>query len=123
MKGRARTRRETLAILGAAIVAAASSMTASDPMPDMAAAARAFLAALAPAKRARVSLPFNSSERLKWSYVPMDRAGVPWKEMTAGEREAGLALLRSALSETAFKKVDTIRRLEDVLRGIEGWSM
>ena len=100
-----------------------ASMTASEPAPDVVAAAKAFLGALAPAKRSKVSLPFNSPERLRWSYVPMDRAGLPWKEMTAGEREAALALLRSGLSEAGFQKVDTIRRLEDVLRAIEGWSM
>jgi len=111
--------------LSAILCAAANtaSMTANEPVPDMVAAAKAFLAALAPAKRSRASLPFNSPERLKWAYVPMARAGLPWKEMAPREREAALLLLRAGLSETGFKKVDSIRKLEDVLHAIEGWSM
>lgn len=117
--------RSRLLVSSAILCAAANtaSMMSNEPVPETVDAARAFLAALAPAKRSKASLPFNSPERLKWAYVPMARAGLPWKEMTLREREAALALLRAGLSEKGFTKVDTIRKLEDVLRAIEGWSM
>ena len=67
------------------------------PAPAMAKAADAFLAALDPAKRAQANLPFNSAERLDWHFVPKDRQGVPLKQMSADERRAALALLRSGL--------------------------
>ena len=43
--------------------------------------------------------------------------------MTSGQRAAALALLRASLSEKGFATAETIRRLEDVLREIEGSTM
>jgi hypothetical protein len=106
-----------------ALVAAGGALPAADtaePAPTMAKAADAFLATLDSAKRAKASLPFNSEERLNWHFVPKDREGVAIKQMSAAQRQAALALLRSGLSARGFTKVDTIRRLEEVLFAIEG---
>ena len=113
--------RTVLLTLGA-LAAAGGALPAAEPepAPTMAKAADAFLAALDPAKRAKAGLPFNSEERLNWHFVPKDREGVPFKQMSAAERQAALALLRSGLSARGFTKVDTIRRLEEVLFAIEG---
>lgn len=90
--------------------------TASAMLP----AARAFLASLDPPRRARAALPFDSDARLSFNYLPGSRAGLSLKEMTKVQREAALALLRSSLSEKGFATAETIRRLEDVLREMEG---
>ena len=114
--------RSVLLTLGA-LVAAGGALPAADtpePAPTMAKAADAFLATLDSAKRARASLPFNSEERLNWHFVPKDREGVAIKQMSAEQRQAALTLLRSGLSARGFTKVDTIRRLEEVLFAIEG---
>ncbi|HET6900037.1 MAG TPA: DUF3500 domain-containing protein [Vicinamibacteria bacterium] len=95
----------------------------ADPAPAMAKAADAFLAALDPAERAKAALPFNSAERLDWHFVPRDRQGVPLKQMSADERKAALALLRSGLSARGFTTVDTILHLEEVLFALEGAAM
>jgi hypothetical protein len=105
-----------LAVAGGALPAAET----PEPAPAMAKAADAFLATLDSAKRARASLPFNSEERLNWHFVPREREGVALKQMSAAERQAALTLLKSGLSARGFTKVDTIRRLEEVLFAIEG---
>ena len=108
-----------LALMGRAFLADEP----AEPAPAMAKAADAFLAALDPARRAKAALPFNSAERLDWHFVPRDRQGVPLKQMSADERRAALALLRSGLSARGFTKVDTILHLEEVLFALEGSAM
>ena len=108
-----------LALMGRAFLADEP----ADPAPAMAKAADAFLAALDPAKRAQAAFPFNSAERLDWHFVPKDRQGVPLEQMSADERRAALALLRSGLSARGFTKVDTILHLEEVLFALEGSAM
>jgi len=108
-----------LALMGRAFLADEP----AEPAPAMAKAADAFLAALDPARRAKAALPFHSAERLDWHFVPRDRQGVPLKQMSADERRAALALLRSGLSARGFTKVDTILHLEEVLFAIEGSAM
>lgn len=103
-------------------VAAPAAQT-PDPAAAMAAAARAFLAALEPGQRALAHLPFNSEERLNWHFVPRARQGLSFKQMRASEQEAALALVRSSLSDGGFATVETIRRLEDVLLAIERSSI
>ena len=91
-----------------------------EPAPTMAQAANAFLAALDSGKRVKANLPFNSAERLDWHFIPRERQGLPFKEMSSEERQAALALLRSSVSARGFKKVDAILHLEQVLFAIEG---
>ena len=106
----------TLAYASAAVRAAEP----PEPAPTMVKAANAFVAALDSAKRAKATRPFNSEERLNWYFVPRERQGVPIKQMSSGERQAALTLLRSGLSAKGFMKVDTILHLEEVLFAIEG---
>jgi hypothetical protein len=108
-----------LAGLGWASIVGAES---PDPAIAVASAANEFLAALSPARRAKASLPFNSAERLNWHFVPRDRQGVSFKQMTAEERRAALAFLRSSLSEAGSRKTDAILHLEEILFAIEGSS-
>src|SRR5215468_1074842 len=82
----------------------------------------AFCATLTPEQKSKVMLPFNSEERLNWHYIPRERQGLCYKEMTAPQQEAALRLLRVGLSQKGFAKTATIRRLETVLREIEKGS-
>lgn len=52
--------------------------------------------------------------------MPKERQGVPIKQMSPEERQAALALLNSSLSASGFKKVETIRNLEEVLHAVSG---
>src|SRR5262245_18768167 len=87
--------------------------------PTMHEAAKTFLASLEPEKAAKALFPFNAEERLNWHYVPKERKGVPYKELTPTQREAALTLLRVSLSQKGFEKTETIRKLENVLRELE----
>jgi hypothetical protein len=85
-------------------------------------AAAAFLATLEPEQVKKAVFPFNSDERLNWHYVPRERQGLCFKEMTGSQREAALRLLRVGLSQRGIGKAETIRSLENVLREIEQGS-
>jgi len=101
-------------------VATVRAAEAPEPPLAMATAAKAFLATLDPARRAKASLPFNAEERLGWHFVPRERAGLPYGQMTPEQRQAAIALLTSGLSAKGYTKIDGIMHLESVLAAIEG---
>ena len=104
-----------LMAIPAAIVVAQNAATG----PRMAAAARAFLAALSPELRAQATFPFDAEERYNWHYIPRERKGVPFKAMNTEQRRAAEALLRAALSDPGNQKVTTIMSLETILHELE----
>jgi hypothetical protein len=79
-------------------------------------AADAFLAALTPDQRAKTAFPLDDDEWRKWMnqhfYV---RQGVSFQEMSAPQRESGLALLKAALSARGLKQTRDIMRLNETL--------
>ncbi|MFC4308730.1 DUF3500 domain-containing protein [Steroidobacter flavus] len=83
------------------------------------AAARTLLKALPEAKRAQAQLPFDSSERTNWNYVPMKRAGVALAELDANQKAMIDPLLRSALSPAGFETAQQIVQHESILAEIE----
>ena len=85
-------------------------------------AALRFLAALSDEQRARATFPFDDGERLHWQYVPMERKGLPLRDMTAYQRHLASGLLSAGLSQAGYIKAVTIMSLEDVLRVIENDS-
>jgi Protein of unknown function (DUF3500) len=90
------------------------------PQSAMVQAARAFLTTLNADQKSQAVFPFNSEERFRWFYTPVARKGIPLKEMSEPQRKAALNLLHAGLSEKGFTKAETIRRLEEVLREMEG---
>jgi hypothetical protein len=65
-------------------------------------------------------LPFDSSERTNWNYVPTKRAGVALAELEANQKTLIDPLLRSALSPTGFETARQIVQHESILAEIEG---
>lgn len=90
--------------------------------PAMYMAANTFLATLNPEQKKKAMFPFNSEERLNWHFIPKERLGLTYKEMTADQQKAAIALLQVGLSKAGYKKVDTIRHLENVLKEMENGS-
>jgi hypothetical protein len=82
-------------------------------------AARALLQSLPETKRAQAQLPFDSSERTNWNYVPMQRAGVPLADLDTDQKARIDPLLRSALSPDGFKTAKQIVQHEAILAEIE----
>lgn len=82
--------------------------------------AETLVASLTEAERTKLILPFDAESRESFAYTPGVRAGLSLKELDEGKRQAVLGLVRSALSETGYRKVDEIRtQLEPVLKELE----
>src|SRR4051812_17834617 len=89
---------------------------------EMASAANAFLASLDENQRKAATFPFDDKERVHWNFVPIERKGLPLKEMKPQQRELATALLKTGLSAQGLTKSDSIRGLENILREIEKGS-
>ena len=109
-------RRRTLGTL-LFVLAGASAAQELGPV----AAARRLLELAGP-RRESLLLPFTESARADWNYVPRRRDGLTWKAMTAPQRDAATALLRTALAERGVDKVRTLMALEITLRELESSS-
>lgn len=82
-------------------------------------AAVAFLESLGPDLRDQVTFDFDAPLRTDWHYVPKERKGVDFKDMNIQQRCAAHELLRTALSDKGYLKVNAIMALEAVLRELE----
>jgi hypothetical protein len=88
----------------------------------MAAAARDWLATLAPAQRAKAAWPFPANEeRTRWYYTPNERGGLPLAEMDPVQQRLAHRLLACGLSEGGYAAAAAIMGLENVLDAREGW--
>src|SRR5262245_37272381 len=91
----------------------------SDVTGKTVAAARAFLATLDDAGRAKVSFAFNSDQKSKWSNLPVGiykRNGLRWGDLSAAQREATLKLLATALSKQGPQQVKEIMEGDETVR-------
>jgi hypothetical protein len=88
----------------------------------MAEAAMNFLDTLSTEEQARIVFPVESEERKNWHYVPIERKGMPWKEMNGSQRKLAHALIAGGLSRTGYTKAMSIMALESILKQMEGTS-
>jgi hypothetical protein len=79
----------------------------------MVTAAQAFIASLEgdPLKSAAV-LPYEGHHNFAYEPQVADRPGVSLKMMSEAQQEKALALVRTGLSESGFKRAETVRQLE-----------
>lgn len=99
--------------------ASAKELPARTVDTQMQTAAVAFLDSLTPELRGQATFAFDDKQRTDWHFVPKDRAGVSFREMTLQQRRAARKLMRSVLSEKGYFKATTIMSLERVLRTME----
>ncbi len=92
------------------------------PTDEMAAAAKAFIAGLAP-RAGDASFEFTDEERFDWHYTPRYRDGIKIGDLIDRQREDLKTLMRSTLSSRGILKVRDIMALEAILAGIEGSSL
>lgn len=83
-------------------------------------AARAFLASLDEKQRAAATFDYSDKERFNWHFIPRDRKGLAFKDLSESQREKFDALLAAALSKVGHETVHDVRFLEAVLQKIEG---
>jgi hypothetical protein len=82
-------------------------------------AAERFLDSLDPQQREQVSFAFDDAERKNWNFIPMDRKGLPLKQMKQNQRQLAFGLLSSVLSHRGFSKAVNIMALEQILHEME----
>src|SRR5882757_717157 len=82
--------------------------------------ANAFIHLLDSAQRAKTFYPFDTGERYRFNFVPLeDRKGISMNELNAAQRVAVMDLLRTCLSEETVKKVNSIMQLDVILKELE----
>src|SRR5262245_36825104 len=78
------------------------------PAEEMSIAAKNFVGALTPDQRTKAVIEFKSDERFNWHYIPRERKGLPFKEMSAPQRQLAQGILLSALSAQGYTKTTNI---------------
>ena len=86
---------------------------------EMADAALNFWAALSPELQAKCAFPFESEERFNWHFIPRERKGISWNDMTPAQQALAHAFLASGLSNRGYQQAETIMSLEQVLKELE----
>src|SRR5438270_5291654 len=85
-----------------------ASVLAHSPGEEMAESAGNFLAALTPAQKTKATFEFKDGERFDWHFIPKDRKGLAFKDMTPPQRLLAHALLSSGLSQRGYMTATTI---------------
>jgi hypothetical protein len=96
-----------------------SAYTRTNTASVMTEAANRFLTSLTPEQRAKASFKLEDEERLNWHFIPIERKGLPLREMTPPQKHLATVLLSAGLSQQGLMKALTIMSLEDVLRIME----
>ena len=86
---------------------------------EMAEAALNFWVALTPELQAKCAFPFDNDERFNWHYIPRERKGITWNDMTAAQQALAHALLASGLSSRGYQQAQTIMSLDQILKEME----
>ncbi len=96
--------------------------SAPDAVKRMTAAASAFLNTLDDSQRAKATFPFEGDERYEWAYTPIERNGLLLREMSQQQRDAAMAMMDTAYSESAQKMARQIIDLEPILGEYEAMT-
>lgn len=115
---------QCIALMIAFVLASSLDLQAKDRQAiavsaEMKQAAIEFLGSLDHELLKQSKFKFDGPERTDWHFIPKDRVGVSFKEMTLVQRRAARVLMRSALTEKGYLKSVTIMSLEQVLRLLE----
>src|SRR5262245_50749174 len=86
---------------------------------EIAATARAWLDGLDEAQRARATFPFDSPERVRWTYLPEPREGLAIRDMGLDQRAAASSMIAASLSARAVGELAAVIELETVLGELE----
>ncbi|MGC3979216.1 MAG: DUF3500 domain-containing protein [Paludibacteraceae bacterium] len=87
---------------------------------DMVNSANAFINMLDPAQKTKALYPFDTAERFRFMYVPLeDRKGISMNELTAAQQSAAMGLLKVCLEEKTIGKIKAIMQLDNILKELE----
>lgn len=87
---------------------------------DMVTAAAKFISTLDTAQKAKALYPFDIDERYGFHFFPIeDRKGITMNELSSSQKQEGMNLIKTCLSDEAVKKVAAIMQLENILKELE----
>lgn len=107
-------------IISMSFLSCSSQTNQSNTPNGMSAVANKFLETLSAKQKEKTQFQFDDQERYDWHYVPKRRNGIALGELDDKQRKAAMDLLRTALSDTGYKKTIAVIELEAVLREAEG---
>lgn len=90
-----------------------------DAAAQMAEACSSFLRGLRPDQRAKATYQYMDGERIFWYYPPLNRHGLPLRDMDAKQRKLALALMASGLTKRSLEQARLIIDHESVLGPLE----
>lgn len=96
-----------------------ATLFAQSPGTEMANAAENFLASLSPEQKTKALFEMNGDERMNWHFVPMERKGLSFADMSPAQQHLAHGLLSSALSHRGYFKATSIMSLEQILHDLE----
>ena len=111
-----------VSLLLACLIVLTSAYQRPEPAEVIADTASRFLASLSAEQRHKATFQFQDEERLNWHFIPRERKGIPWREMTPTQQHLAHALLSAGLSQQGYIKAATVMSLEEVLRILENDS-
>jgi hypothetical protein len=91
----------------------------STAVKEMAEACVKFVDSLSADQKSKTIFHFNDGERVFWYYPPMNRHGLPLRDMDENQRNLAYALMASGLSKTANTRARQIIDHELILKQIE----
>jgi hypothetical protein len=74
---------------------------------------------LSPEQKAKALFDLDNDERLNWHFVPMERKGLTFADMSPAQQHLAHGLLSTALSHRGYFKATTIMSLEQILYELE----
>ena len=109
----------SLALLASTVLWPAHAFAQAKTAGAMMQAANAFLASLTPEQRAKASMGFDDPERHVWQESPGVRSGVVLRDLNDGQRKLAMDLLRTAMGERGYQKIQMSIAREPVLSGMQ----
>ena len=95
---------------------------------EMAEAANKWLDSLSPEQKAKATFHYLDGERQFWYYPPLNRHGLPLRDMDQEQRDLAYGIMESTLDATAYERAKAIMEHELVLGPLEveagtaGWD-
>lgn len=97
--------------------------TTSKPShPTIAETIKSFVSELNDAQKKKALFILEDSERYHWNFVPTERKGIAFKELTTRQQQLFMKVLQTALSDEGYRKASSIMQLENILKEVEGRS-
>jgi Protein of unknown function (DUF3500) len=82
-------------------------------------ATQVFLKTLDAEKLKKTVFSYDSTERQRWFFVPIERKGLPLMDMNEAQAAAAINLLKASVSESTGQTAIAIMQLEIILKQIE----